>query len=704
MLRRCPRPDKHYRNTNVNTMEKNIPRAAIHAGKDKKSFSAQVSNEAERRGWGQKRYQQKNRDTDKNNHYNFSRKKLNFEISKGGKITSLGSNPIPAHQRLQKRLEELNFKEYMDADHPGQVADNSPNCTVGIIFSGDHDVMQKLAFGNQILDTSDPDADHSNITLKPEIFDWALDTYNFCCRKWGEENVISFAVHCDETSIHAHVQTVPVEKVKKRGRIGSKYTHKDDPSIVLSTKEWKALPKEDRGNYIKSEAQKDMVERVSYAKVWGEREKDRSEYLSQLHTDYHEEVGYKYGLARGIAYDELSPEEKRERKHKDKVTLEAERQAKQAIAEAEMQKTEIEEKLVVVLRQKEEAQKDLKNAQSGFIAKILHPDKHKREEAAKFNEAFEAGVKDTLEQFITASGLKWKNEPTPESLGRRFRVIWDSCKNLGEELKVKDGVIAAKDNEIKDLNLKITTLMEEVDGLKLRLTLVDENAVERLRNARNAEMARANQAERELSSLRSDYQNLYRQWNSIWQEPEMNEAWNRVKKRKEHEERLAVEAKRQEQARMDRRNNLIDRFIREGRSAVLSFANTSRNNFNEFEARAIYYGIIAASEKHNISLISDKLIEDATDKFLSGISWTGFTDYKQGLVEGWTKRFATSEVEYTSSAITNFISFIDHVTGSEEAYCSLSGSNGCADQLTNWDGTKKVGLGAREKKPNGPSR
>ena len=32
-------------------MQSNIPRAAIHVGKDKKSFSAQVGNEAERRGW-----------------------------------------------------------------------------------------------------------------------------------------------------------------------------------------------------------------------------------------------------------------------------------------------------------------------------------------------------------------------------------------------------------------------------------------------------------------------------------------------------------------------------------------------------------------------------------------------------------------------------------------------------------------------------
>ena len=82
-------------------MERNIPRAAIHVGTDKKSFSSQVGNEAERRGWDEKRYQLKNADIDKNNHYNYSRKRLNFEILKDGKIVPLGSQSVPLHERLQ---------------------------------------------------------------------------------------------------------------------------------------------------------------------------------------------------------------------------------------------------------------------------------------------------------------------------------------------------------------------------------------------------------------------------------------------------------------------------------------------------------------------------------------------------------------------------------------------------------------------------
>ncbi|MDD7726755.1 MAG: hypothetical protein SPE13_05390 [Alloprevotella sp.] len=70
-------------------------------------------------------------------------------------------------------------------------------------------------------------------------------------------------------------------------------------------------------------------------------------------------------------------------------------------------------------------------------------------------------------------------------------------------MKSKEGIISSKDVEIRGLRAKVTTLSEEVNGFKYRLTLIDENAVERLRNTKNAETARADKAESELHSLRS---------------------------------------------------------------------------------------------------------------------------------------------------------------------------------------------------------
>lgn len=665
-------------------MERNIPRAAIHVGTDKKSFSSQVGNEAERRGWDEKRYQLKNADIDKNNHYNYSRKRLNFEIVKGGKTVPLGSQSVPLHERLQHRLDELGFKPYMDAKRPDQVSRNSPNCTVGIIFSGDHDVLNRLAFGEQKLNTSDPNADHSKVVLQKGIYDWALDTYRFACEKWGEENVIGFDVHCDETSIHAHVQTVPVEQVRKRGRIGSKYIHKDNPEKILSTKEWRALPKEERDNYTKSEAAKGVVERVSYAKVWGERAKDKSQYLSQLHTDYYNKVGHKYGLARGFSYDELSEEEKRGRKHKNKVVLEAERQAKVALDKVEkyavlatIDKKELTIPFLNIKAPVQEAMNAVKKELAIPIPTLIGQKAWREERVANIYAAIKA-----LVAAINAERDK-QNEDVRKSVNKTYTYY---MQNLNKQIE-----------ENKSLRDENDALKAENNIVKQRISQLDEKAVERV-------TTQLVYAKEELASVKSYnttlmemYNDLKARWNAIWQEPEMTDAWRRVEARKEKETkekaRQEAEDKRESMARQNRYIGVLDKFIHEGHEALSSFAKTDRVNFNEKESASIYYGIMASAVKHNIGLDSKASIESAAKRFLSDMSWHGFTDFKQECVTGWTKLFATNEVQFTDNAIDNFLAFVDHMSCSADTYVSLGGSNGCADQLTNWDGTQKVGLG-----------
>ena len=676
-------------------MERNIPRAAIHVGTDKKSFSSQVGNEAERRGWDEKRYQLKNADIDKNNHYNYSRKRLNFEIVKGGKIVPLGSQSVPLHERLQHRLDELGFKPYMDAKRPDQVSRNSPNCTVGIIFSGDHDVLNRLAFGEKKLNTSDPNADHSKVTLQKGIYDWALDTYRFACEKWGEENVISFDVHCDETSIHAHVQTVPVEQVKQRGRVGSKYIHKDNPEKVLSTKECRALPKEERDNFTKSEVAKGVVERVSYAKVWGERAKDKSQYLSQLHTDYYNKVGHKYGLARGFSYDELSEEEKRGRKHKNKVVLEAERQAKVALDKVEkyavlatIDKKELTIPFLNIKVPVQEAMNAVKKELAIPIPTLIGQKAWREERVNNINAAIKA-----LVVAINAERDK-QNEGVRKSVNKTYTYY---MQNLNKQIE-----------ENKSLRAENDALKAENNKVKQRISQLDEKAVERVTTQLVYAKEELASAKSYNTTLMEMYNDLKARWNAIWQEPEMTDAWRRVEARKEEgakeKARQEAEAKRESMARQNRYIGVLDKFIHEGHEALSSFAKTDRVNFNEKESASIYYGIMASAVKHNIGLDSKACIESATKRFLSDMSWHGFTDFKQECVTSWTKLFATNEVQFTDKAIDNFLAFVDHMSCSADTYVSLGGSNGCADQLTNWDGTQKIGLGAINNKPYRSSR
>ena len=673
-------------------MQSNIPRAAIHVGKDKKSFSAQVGNEAERRGWDENVYRLKHADKEKNNHYNFSRKNLNFEIVKDGKIVPLGSNPIPLHERIQMRLDELGFQPYMDARHPDQVSKNSTNCTVGMIFSGDHDVLNKLAYGDQKIDTSDPYADCSHIVLQQGIIRWAKDTYDFACRKWGEENVISFAVHCDETSIHAHVQTIPVEKVKKRGRIGSQYVHNDNPDIVLSTKEWRALPKEERANYTKQTASKAFVERISYAKVWGETRKAKSEYLSQLHTDYHNEVGCKYGLARGIPYNELSEEEKRGRKHKNKVVLEAERQAKAALDKVEkyavlatIDRRELAFPLLNVKYSVQEAMNTVEKELSIPIPAIIGQKAWREKRSANIN----AAIKSLVNAINEARDKQ--NEGVRTSVNKTYTYYMQNLNRLI--------------NENKSLEAENDTLKEENAIVKERISQLDENAVRRVAAEKDKVIGtlkgQLSTTRTELTNIGNDYNALlskYRylvlQWNEMKQQPEIIEAMLRVEKRKQEEAAI----KREEQAKQSRHQSIIDRFIDEGHDALRNFSKTGRMDFNEQEANSIYYGIMATASKHNLPIDSAKRVETATDKFLAGMAWDNCGNFRRECVTSWTKLFATKDVVYTEPLYQNFLAFVDHMSCSADTYVSLGGSNGCADQLTNWNGTQKIGLGTPTKR------
>lgn len=676
-------------------MQSNIPRAAIHVGKDKKSFSAQIGNEAERRGWDKNVYRLKNADKDKNNHYNFSRRNLNFEIVKGGKVAPLGSSPIPLHERVQMRLDELGFKPYMDAKHPDQVSTNSPNCTVGMIFSGDHDVLYNLAFGNQRIDTADPNADHSHVVLQQGIIQWAKDTYDFACKKWGEENIISFAVHCDETSIHAHVQTIPVEKVRKRGRIGSLYIHNGNPDVVLSTKEWKALPKEERANYTKQTASKAFVERVSYAKVWGETRKEKSEYLSQLHTDYNKEVGCKYGLARGIPFNELSEEEKRGRKHKNKVVLEAERQARAALDKVEkyavlatIDQKELTFPLLNVRTPVQEAMRIVEKELGIPVPPIIGQKAWREERTANINTA----IKSLVEAINEARDKQ--NEGVRVSVNRTYAYYMQNLNHLIKENKS----LESENNALRVENARVKECISQLD----------ENAVKRVAAQKDAEInGLKNQlygAKIELASLgdnynalMSKYKFLVLQWNELKQQPEIVEAIERVEKRKKHEaeerRRQEMETRSEQQARQSRYQSVLNRFISEGQSSLGKFSQTGRTRFDEQETNAIYYGIMATAVKNGCQLVNSKDIGAAVDEFLAGMTWSGCSDFCIECVSNWTKLFATKDVVFTDSIINNFLSFVDHMSCSADTYVSLGGTNGCADQLTNWDGTQKVGLG-----------
>ena len=244
-----------------------------------KSFGTAEANENERR-WNNDKIDRKNQDPI--NHYDKTRMKLNFEIGPDRKVHSLGYQEKSLEVRLQERLTELGWKPFKP-DSKIQ-----PNCCAKFIFGGNHDRTLEMAFGTQTVNLN-KGADNSHLQRCPEIEQWAKDVYDWCAKRYGQENIIGFQVHLDESSPHIHALIVPVGQRAKSGR-----------------------------------------ECVMWSAKFG---KDRFEYgriLREMHTSLYEEVGSKYDLERGDSIDGRNVQHLHKRDYIRKLTKEA-KQAEKAV-------------------------------------------------------------------------------------------------------------------------------------------------------------------------------------------------------------------------------------------------------------------------------------------------------------------------------------------------------------------------------------
>ena len=693
----------------------NVPRAAIHVGAPAKSFSAAEGYEPERRRWDEKTYRLKNQDT--NNHYDYSRKHLNFEINGNGEIVPLCSDPVPLHERLQKRLDELGFKPYMDKDNPLGVSDNSPNCTVGIIVSGDHNVLTRLAFGDQDVDFT-LQKSNVHVVLKQGIKDWALDTYHWACDRWGAENIIGFDVHLDETTPHIQIQTIPVAKTKARGRASAKYVHKDDKSKVLSHKEWKKLPEEIRSNFARTEVERREKECVSYSRVWGEDKYAVGKTYYQMHTDYYNKVGRKYGLERGDDIAMLPGEERRERVHKNKAVLEAERQAKDAIVRTQKENERLKDQKEKMAGEVQDMRKQ-KDSLDGEVNKMegqkrsVEQQKKNLEGSVSQLEEYAAAldikeedfivptlktdplvknawdaIKTELEKPIPAFGQKeWREErreaikiiltELQTALMQAKEAQKQDILKLGKSLfnkAMKEARTIIEQN--KQLQKENGQLTEENNGLKKRIASIDENAIIRLRNQKNAEIKELQEqlgkAESEaVSSGNKAYSEHKRAEHAEGQVremlgiPEIKEIWESIQQNKEA-------FKKQ-----------IDKWIEDGVVAIRDYAEGKNNDFQPEQGNAVAWGIIAEALEYGLDPTDEKQRKIAAAYLLEKVSWTGISsDFKIELTAARTRQLCDA-MKVSKGLMANLFLAAGGRGGIS------TGGGGSNGELTNWDGTKK---------------
>lgn len=164
---------------------------------------AESSNEQLRR-WTDKGWDQ----AQKEGNYDRTREHLNFEVGRGGVILKVDkSRTLP-----ERMAENLDARGIIDKN--AGLKEPKYRTVVNFIFGGSRERMRELAFGNQEVDFTSG-ADNSSIQRKPEIEQWAKDIYDFVSKKYGEENIVSFIVHLDETNPHVHCAIMPIDENKK---------------------------------------------------------------------------------------------------------------------------------------------------------------------------------------------------------------------------------------------------------------------------------------------------------------------------------------------------------------------------------------------------------------------------------------------------------------------------------------------------------
>ncbi len=544
-----------------------------------------------------------------------------------------------------------------------------------------------------------------------------MDTYHWACDRWGAENIIGFDVHLDETTPHIQIQTIPVAKTKSRGRASAKYVHKDDKSKVLSNKEWKKLPEEIRSNFVRTEAERREKESVSYARVWGEDKYAVGNTYKQMHTDYYNEVGHKYGLERGDDIAMLPGEERRERVHKSKAVLEAERQAKDAIARNQVENERLEgqkEKMAGEVQDIKKQKESLEEQNDKLAGEIQNKEyrKEKLEGNISQLEDYAAAldikeedlivptlktdplvknawddIKEELAKPIPTFGHKeWKEErrqaiktiltELQTALMEAKRAHNEDIRKMGKSLYHKAmqnaSAIIEQNKQLLKENSRLT---EENDVLRKRIASMDENAITRLRDKKDAEIKELQErlGKAESESVRSGNkaysehqraENAASQVKELLAIPEIKEIWESIQQKKEAFSKQ------------------IDQCIEDGIAAIRDYADGKDNDFQPKLGNAVAWGIIAIAFRYGLDPTDEKQRRMATAYLLEKVPWTGMSEFKAGLTVSRTRQLCDA-MTVSKDMMANLLLAAGGRSGIS------TGGGGSNGELTNWDGTKK---------------
>ena len=227
---------------------------------------SQAESNEQQRNWSEDFLRKKSNDPMAN--YDLTRTHLNFEVVRGGIV-----QPIDKSKSIMKMMADNLAARGIKDPNARENVRRRQNTLAQFIFGGSRERMNELAFGNQTLNL-DKGADNSHLTRNHDIEEWAKDVYAFVAHRFGEDNIVSFYVHLDETNVHAHCTLIPLDQKKNR---------------------------------------------ISWRSVFGQNRYEMGQLFSRLHDEFSKEVGMRWGLERGDSIRETGARHRSTYEYKRKL-------------------------------------------------------------------------------------------------------------------------------------------------------------------------------------------------------------------------------------------------------------------------------------------------------------------------------------------------------------------------------------------------
>lgn len=330
-----------------------------------------------------------------------------------------------------------------------------------------------MAFGDQTANL-EKDADNSHLHRCEEIEHWAKDVYDWCAKRYGQDNIVGFQVHLDESSPHIHALIVPVGQRTKSGR-----------------------------------------ECVMWSAKFGKNRYEYGQILREIHTSLYEEVGSKYGLERGDSIEGRNVQHLHKRDYIRKLTKDT-KQAEKVVKglqtmiqklEAQIysyqtQLEEIDESLAsgqIALREYESRKSEIQKQISEYQSKLedksdkLHAKEQELEQLTKDT----ANARSVIQPFCnhkvdfttpqitekppmfgTNKWVERQNRRIAQQLTEIIRKIESLYKNdAARQVKAAQRNVLADYGELFNLRNDVKSLTEDNDKLKSTLeTILDQLA------------------------------------------------------------------------------------------------------------------------------------------------------------------------------------------------------------------------------------